>query len=138
MKELQKKDPMREFYRDLVEIKDLYENQGYRKMKTLYNYLSFKNKWSMEYSTFTRHFNKEIKNKITAKINPSKNTDTILEVEPIAKKEEKEVIKDGDTDTRPTMTPEREAELRKRLNEDIGAVGLERSEALKKQLQNKE
>jgi len=61
---------------------------------------------------------------------------TPVEVENTPKQNTKMEVK-NESDARPTLTPERKDELRRQLEEDISAVGLERSEALKKQLEEK-
>lgn len=55
-------DAKREFYSCLDEMKDLYQNQGYLKQKSLYEKMKEKYKWQMSYISFTLYFNKEIKN----------------------------------------------------------------------------
>jgi hypothetical protein len=126
------KDVTREFYSVINEIRDLYENKGYRKQKSLYLKMKDKHNWLMCYQSFSNYFNKEIK-----KNSPQNSmSSTPVEVENTPKQNTKMEVK-NESDARPTMTPEREAELRRRLEEDISAVGLERSEALKKQLEEK-
>ncbi len=72
-------DPVREFYSVLSEMINLYQNKGYLKGKSLYEKMKEKYNWQMSYSTFTRYFNKEIKNKkfhptsLGEKINTKKN-----------------------------------------------------------------
>jgi len=56
-------DAKREFYSCLIEMRDLYKNQGYLKQKSLYEKMKEKHRWQMSYNTFTLYFNKEIKNK---------------------------------------------------------------------------
>ena len=51
-----------EFYSKINEIKDLYENQGYKIAKELYEFMQNKYKWKMKYRNFMRYFSKEIKN----------------------------------------------------------------------------
>jgi len=55
-------DAKREFYSCLDEMKDLYQNQGYLKQKSLYEKMKEKYKWKMTYQSFSIYFNKEIKN----------------------------------------------------------------------------
>lgn len=56
-------DPKREFYATLNEIKDLYQNHGFLKARSLYEEMKKIHNWQMSYVSFTLYFNKEIKNK---------------------------------------------------------------------------
>lgn len=56
-------DPKREFYATLNEIKDLYQNHGFLKARSLYEEMKKIHNWKMSYVSFTLYFNKEIKNK---------------------------------------------------------------------------
>lgn len=132
-RKLQKTDPMREFYSVIDEIRDLYENQGYKKAIHLFAEMKKRHKWGMEYSTFTRHFNKEIK-----KNSPQNSvSSTPMEVENTPKQNTKREIK-NESDARPTMTPEREAELRMHMDENINRAGYDSIQELNKQFKYKE
>lgn len=82
-KQTRRGDPTREFHSVLDEIRDLYENKGYLKQKSLFEFMKEKYGWTMDYSTFTRHFNKEIKKKEVKKESDS---------EPILDKEDNTTI----------------------------------------------
>jgi len=56
-------DAKREFYATLNEIKDLYQNHGFLKARSLYEEMKKIHNWQMTYQSFSNYFNKEIKNK---------------------------------------------------------------------------
>ena len=54
--------PIREFYSNLPLIRDMYENQGYKKLTELFEVLKKEKKWQMSYKTFWYHFKNEFGN----------------------------------------------------------------------------
>jgi len=75
-KKSQETDPVREFYSVISEIRDMYENQGYLKQKSLYEKMKKTYDWTMSYSTFNRYFVKEIKNKYLRPAPPGEDIST--------------------------------------------------------------
>lgn len=85
-------DAIREFYANIDEIRDLYQNQGYLKAKSLYEEMANRHQWQMSYMSFTVYFNKEIKNKQTKpkeQKNDQVDTPTVTNKKVEAKKDAK-------------------------------------------------
>ncbi len=91
-KQTRRGDPTREFHSVLDEIRDLYENKGYLKQKSLFEFMKEKYGWTMDYSTFTRHFNKEIKKKEIKKESDEAGSQKKSDSEPILNKEDNTTI----------------------------------------------
>lgn len=110
-------DAMREFYSIINEIRDLYENHGFKKQKSLYNEMKEKYNWKMSYKSFTIYFNKEIKPKEEEKLK-----------EPIKiQTQNNNTVKTG-------VESDKEARLKAEVIAEMNAYG-EKQERIKKKYQ---
>lgn len=132
--------PKLEFYSRIHIIKDMYENQGYKKLTELFRVMQDKYGWKMEYSSFTRYFNIEIKNKkeaLTPALVPQK-PEKKIPITPQTKIEfgQEQKRETSSEELLSTMTPERQIELRARLEDSIKRN--EEMEEFKKQFAKKQ
>ncbi len=111
--------PTREFYSNLPLIRDMHENQGYKKLTELFEVLKKEKNWQMSYKTFWYHFKNEFGN--TSNLNSNKKPDSQISKNP----------KEFSTATQIENSNTKENE-KFELNPKYLALGKEISQALKK------
>jgi len=109
-------DAMREFYSVIKEIRDLYENHGFLKQKSLYNEMTNKYNWKMTYKSFTIYFNKEIKQ--NSKNNTNTHKKNKEEIGDVNKIQNNNTIK-----TEKTEIESEDARLKAEIIADMNAYG---------------
>lgn len=132
----------REFYANIDEIKDLYNNKGFKFAKELYEHLNFKmSSWS-----FNHYFNKEIKNKnfhptlCCENLNSKENEiiDNNSQNKHQIKKETYNEKENITTIEQPEISSDVYARYKKELADDVLGESIKNKEEIRKMFENKE